>query len=64
MSKIKIEDLPSLEDLDPEDQCLIRGGEASRARRQRRSAIQRTRPIARSPAPDDDIIISRIPTES
>lgn len=64
MSKIKIEDLPSLEDLDPEDQCLIRGSKASRGRKRLRSAIQPGRPMPSGPPPDDDIIVSRIPPDS
>ena len=63
MSKIKIEDLPSLEDLDPEDQRLIRGGKAPKEQTPR-PAIQPTAPAPSSPPPDDDIIISRIPPES
>jgi hypothetical protein len=64
MAKIKIEDLPRLEDLDPEDQRLIRAGNAARRRKQLRSAIPSSRPMPSNPAPDEDIIISRIPPDS
>jgi hypothetical protein len=60
MSKIRIEDLPSLEELDPEDQRRIRNGNMPRGRNPR-GAIP---PAPSSPPPDDDIIVSRIPPES
>lgn len=62
MPKTKIEDLPRLEDLDPEDQCLIRGGRASASFPMMRRRPQRS--IAPEPVDsgsDDDIIVSRLP---
>ena len=61
MSKTKIEDLPRLEDLDPEDQRLIRGGKPSIAKRRSRPIV---RPAPIEPEIEEDIIISRIPPEA
>jgi hypothetical protein len=63
MSKTKIEDLPGLDELDPEDQRLI-GGDKAQQLRKPRLAIQPTAPAPNDPPPDDDIIVSRIPPES
>jgi hypothetical protein len=62
MPKTKIEDLPRLEDLDPEDQCLIRGGRGSASF----PAVRRRPQLSIAPTPEDtgsegDIIVSRLP---
>jgi hypothetical protein len=63
MSKTKIEDLPGLDELDPEDQRLI-GGDRAQQEWRPRFAIQPTASAPNDPSPDDDIIVSRIPPES
>jgi len=65
MPKIKIEDLPRLEELDPEDQRLIRdsGRQASAAVGSRwpQLAIQ---PKYDDYTLDDDMIVSRLPPDA
>lgn len=64
MSKTKIEDLPSLDELDPEDQRLI--ANTSPPKKRKRTRRQR-RPVATTPdhpGLEDDVIVSRIPPGS
>ena len=64
MSKTKIENLPSLEDLDPEDQRLIGGNSAPKRRKRERHQSHPAQTAPLSTPPEDDIIISRIPPDA